>query len=149
MRLSDDDNVMLGSIAKSDGATESDVVRRLIRQEYGARGLTTPAQPVVQAWDAFEREHRVFGERYRLAREKKKPAPPYKALEKVAIELTAIARREPYKVGDVHRAVQWYQSGLSDTNRPNPEPGFAQTLEAFDELWSQFDRWIDELKTQT
>ena len=41
MLLSKDESVMLERLADAEGLTGSDVVRRLIRQSYAARGLTS------------------------------------------------------------------------------------------------------------
>lgn len=141
-RMSADEAAMLEASASDAGMTQSDLVRVLIRNDYAARGLKGPAGDVDTAWRAFEREHRWFLERVRQAEERKAPKRDTAALTACLERLEEIAGKER-----VSKLTKPYRKNVGYFQNRGEPPETRKALDnAFNDLWSFFDNWIDELK---
>jgi hypothetical protein len=144
MTLSADEAAMLDASARDAGLTQSDLVRSLIRQDCAARGLKGRAQEVDEVWRAFERAHLVFLERAATARQK-----GVFPRETGALLDCLSALKEVTDTRDITAYAAAYKRAISAFQQtPDPDTRRKEVDKAFDTLWSFFDNWLDELKSQ-
>jgi hypothetical protein len=143
------DQQMLKAMAKTQDASVSDVVRKLVRQEFARVGADTGLQSettraVQRAFHGIVVEHAAFLDRLRIA--DGRGTASHHALDAHLDQLERACERTtaPPRPGLVAERLGRYRVALK--NAPALYPDTARLQGAYDQLAFLIDDWLDELK---